>query len=226
MGIEERRQREFDRRERELLDAALALFDDDGWDQVTVAEIARRAEIGKGTVYKHFPSKDEIYARLSLDFGRTLFDQFAAIDPTTTTPTRAVRSLLRIGLRHHLDNPQYTRVVRYTERRDFRTRLSKETQEAFADLDRKFVELITGVLERGMAKGTFARKPVGQHIVALTATFQGALEIATNGACDTGFLEEAAGQLDAETLATTVTEFMLAGLSAAGARETTEEFLP
>ena len=168
MGIEERKQREFERRERDLLDAALALFDDDNWDQVTVAEIAKRAEIGKGTVYKHFPSKDEIYARLSLEFGQCVFTKLADFDPTAT-PTQAVRSIIHRGLRHHFDNPQYTRVVRYTGRRDFRARLADETRTAFATLDLQFVELIAGVLERGMAGGAFARKPVGDHILALTA---------------------------------------------------------
>ena len=63
MGISERREREFQRREGEILDAALELFSADDWQSVTIDQIARRAEIGKGTVYLHFASKDEIYAR-------------------------------------------------------------------------------------------------------------------------------------------------------------------
>ena len=44
MGIQERRQREFARREREILDAALTLFDSDDWLSVTVEQIANAAD--------------------------------------------------------------------------------------------------------------------------------------------------------------------------------------
>src|ERR1044071_1289456 len=70
MGIAERKEREFKRREREILQAALRLFDGDDWQLVTIERIAQEAEIGKGTVYLHFPSKEDIYGRLALDFAR------------------------------------------------------------------------------------------------------------------------------------------------------------
>ena len=63
----ERKIREFERREQEILSAALELFAGERWESVTVTQIAKQAGIGKGTVYKHFASKDEIYARLALD---------------------------------------------------------------------------------------------------------------------------------------------------------------
>lgn len=33
------------------------------WQTVTIEQIAERAEIGKGTIYKHFKTKDEILYR-------------------------------------------------------------------------------------------------------------------------------------------------------------------
>ena len=73
VGIQERKEREFKRREKEILQAALRLFDGDDWQLVTIERIAQEAEIGKGTVYLHFPSKEDIYGRLALDFSRQLF---------------------------------------------------------------------------------------------------------------------------------------------------------
>ena len=40
-------------------------MDRDDWEAVTVEEIAHRAEYAKGTVYRHFASKDDLYARLA-----------------------------------------------------------------------------------------------------------------------------------------------------------------
>jgi hypothetical protein len=54
MGVPERKEREFPLAERGDFDAALSLFDRDDW-RVTIDDIAQKAEIGKGTVYLHFP---------------------------------------------------------------------------------------------------------------------------------------------------------------------------
>lgn len=45
--------------------AAFDLFTERGFDGVTVAEVARRADVSEATVFNHFPTKEDlIYARL------------------------------------------------------------------------------------------------------------------------------------------------------------------
>ena len=66
MGIAERKIREFKRREEEILQAAFELFKKNGIENTTLEKIAQATEIGKGTIYKHFKSKHEIYAILFL----------------------------------------------------------------------------------------------------------------------------------------------------------------
>ena len=80
MGVSERKQRQFDRREAEIVEAAMSLFRDQDIDRVTIEQIAEAAEIGKGTVYKHFKSKDELYARIIIQLNRAMRADIAAID--------------------------------------------------------------------------------------------------------------------------------------------------
>lgn len=49
-----------------LLAAAAAEFAERGLD-VSVADIARRAGVGKGTVFRHFATKDQLIAAIALD---------------------------------------------------------------------------------------------------------------------------------------------------------------
>ena len=79
MGIEDRKQREFDRRERDIVEAAFDLFADKGVENVTIEMIAEAAEIGKGTIYKHFKSKNEIYASLIIGRGKEIHKQVSEI---------------------------------------------------------------------------------------------------------------------------------------------------
>ena len=55
------RQRRKDARPQELLDAALALFVEKGFAATRSEEIAARAGVAKGTLYRYFPSKDELF---------------------------------------------------------------------------------------------------------------------------------------------------------------------
>jgi AcrR family transcriptional regulator len=60
MSLEERRLRaDAERNRRSLLDAAQALFRERGLD-VGVAEIAQRAGVGRGTLFRNFPSKEAL----------------------------------------------------------------------------------------------------------------------------------------------------------------------
>ena len=61
MTVATRREREQHMRRETILDAARKLFKDKGFEATTVDEIAALAELGKGTIYSYFKSKDEIY---------------------------------------------------------------------------------------------------------------------------------------------------------------------
>lgn len=63
---------QFRQREQAILDTALRLLIEHGEDKVTVEQIAARVDIGKGTIYKHFTSKSEIYIRLLFDYEQQL----------------------------------------------------------------------------------------------------------------------------------------------------------
>jgi len=60
----DRQKREFPRRELEILDVALELCSSADFESVTIEQIARGGDVGKGTVYKHFAGKDELLFRL------------------------------------------------------------------------------------------------------------------------------------------------------------------
>ncbi len=64
LEVEERRLRaDAERNRRRLLDAAQALFRERGVD-VGVAEIAQRAGVGRGTLFRNFPSKEALIAAI------------------------------------------------------------------------------------------------------------------------------------------------------------------
>ena len=67
MGLLERRGKEKDGRKKLILKSARTLFFKKGFNNVTVDEIAKSSELGKGSIYLYFNSKEEIYAQVLLN---------------------------------------------------------------------------------------------------------------------------------------------------------------
>src|SRR3954462_15298307 len=77
------------RRER-ILDAAMDLAADGGWDAVQMREVAERAEVALGTLYRYFPSKVHLLVSV---LGRTFesLHESAKVDGTGTPQERVYR---------------------------------------------------------------------------------------------------------------------------------------
>ncbi|MFI9388993.1 TetR/AcrR family transcriptional regulator [Kutzneria sp. NPDC052558] len=77
-----------------ILDAAEELLVSYGYRRITVDEVARKAGVGKGTVYLYWPSKLDLFgAVLTRDAARLVADQLAAMlaDPAEVLLHRSLR---------------------------------------------------------------------------------------------------------------------------------------
>ena len=107
MGIRERHERAKDATRRAILDAARALFVQEGFANVSIRRIADGIEYSPAAIYNYFPSKDEILCALAQEG----FDLLAT--PRTRSgierlePLDAVRALLRRVYEFSKDQPEY-----------------------------------------------------------------------------------------------------------------------
>ena len=216
----ERREREFLRREEEILDAALALCASSDFESVRVDQIAERSDVAKGTVYKHFASKDELLFRLYMRFYRGLFDEMRAhANAYQDHPIDQLRFIFRYALEYHVRYRDYRYIVEYVERNDFKERAELAWREDFLSLDRAFMEWGGPIIEAGMRGGDFPERQLNDVMTALRACFSGALRLlwANDDWC-------VVCEPDSDKIIASVTEFMISGLSGAGAA--TQEATP
>ena len=61
MGISERKEREKEQRRKDIIDSAEKVFFEKGLNNSTMDEVAKQAELSKGTLYLYFKSKEEIH---------------------------------------------------------------------------------------------------------------------------------------------------------------------
>jgi AcrR family transcriptional regulator len=204
VALRGRKQREFQSREHGILSAALGLCSTSEWESVTVEQIADRAEIGKGTVYKHFASKDELLFRLTMGFYQGLL-QTLREDMAQGSPLEQFCYAVERALRYHIEHSEYRYVVQYCERIDFKERADPAWRDDFLKLDRAFQEWGGPIIEAGMASAQLQQRPLEQVMIGIYACFKGAVSMiwATRDWCPLG---------DNEMVVAAVTDFMMAGL--------------
>jgi AcrR family transcriptional regulator len=189
MTILERRGREFKRREEDILAAALSLFNRDDWQAVTIDQIAAKAEIGKGTVYKHFTTKDEIYAKLVVEFHRSILAEIRKID-AAQAPLKAIGESMDVFWRTHARAPEHKRLIRYCRREDFRHVIGEKLSRELDELDAEMMSFLVPVIERGIREGAIVKKPVASVMLGLHAALIGLMEMEGVECLETGMTPE------------------------------------
>ncbi|MDH1441763.1 TetR/AcrR family transcriptional regulator [Pseudomonas sp. GD03721] len=136
----------FQQRESALLEAARQLFHEQSWDRVTIAEVARHAGIGKGTVYKHFTSKEALYARLVLDCSRQNLAELQEI-ACSAPAEQAMRRVIRRSFELLQADPLQAQLCLLCDRPAFQERLEPPYREQFVELEGQYMNLFSSLLQ-------------------------------------------------------------------------------
>ncbi|MBY8863579.1 TetR/AcrR family transcriptional regulator [Nocardia sp. CA2R105] len=78
IGVSTLRERNRIRARNDVIETALALFEQQGYDATTVDQIARAAGLSSATVFRHFPSKEDILFSEEDDSARAMAECVAA----------------------------------------------------------------------------------------------------------------------------------------------------
>ncbi len=177
MGVAERRQREKEQRRITILRAAEDVFVRRGVAETTMDDIARAAEVSKGTLYLYFKSKDDLYLTIATDAVSELLDALHSV-PESANGFEHAESLLKAYANFAVQH-----------RSRFRLGISwlfsgysvPEQSEAFAQYRETIGNLFSHVastVERGKADGSIRSDlDTAQLIVQLWAGTVGVLTV-------------------------------------------------
>jgi AcrR family transcriptional regulator len=124
MGIAERRTRHKASLRNEILDAARALFVEEGYDAVSMRKVAQRIEYSPTTIYLYFKDKgelfqaicEEMFVKLSRKLEEQAKKRAAAPNPD---PIEGLREGLQIYAKFALKNPEHYTVTFMLPRNQF-----------------------------------------------------------------------------------------------------------
>ncbi|SHG04170.1 transcriptional regulator, TetR family [Fodinibius roseus] len=155
MGIEERKQREKEERYNVIVDAAEKVIFSKGIEQATMQEIAREAELSKGTLYLYFKSKNELYTAITLRGSDMLNRRFARALGDDHSGLELVRKLGRLYLDFVKEHPDYFKAfMHYESMSDVEELRESDIAGQCEENRREALSFIIRALQIGMQDGT------------------------------------------------------------------------
>jgi AcrR family transcriptional regulator len=95
-------------RRNRVIDAAMELAAEGGYDAVQMRDVATRAQVALGTIYRYFSSKDHLLAACQVELWRAQVARLAQRPPEGETPADRVSALLARAMRGASSEPQRT----------------------------------------------------------------------------------------------------------------------
>ena len=156
MGLKERRDREKEERKRQILDAARDLLFAEGLQATSVNKIAKNAELGVGTIYSYFKSKEEIFAALQQEGIELLHEKARkALSREKGGPDR-LRAIAGSYLDFSAESRDYFDIINYFLSSPG-TLLGEELKEMIDQQGNQIIFLMVTTIEEGMAAGEFRK---------------------------------------------------------------------
>jgi len=141
-------------RKKQIIEQSMKLFARDGYDGVTIKQIARACKITEPALYRHFPSKKEIYNAV-LDSLKTFLDfreLFLSLEQETELKVIMSEMASHILVFFNRHRETY-RLLLYSALREH-----SKARDVFREIRNPYVEFLTEQLDRLYAAGKIKKK--------------------------------------------------------------------
>jgi AcrR family transcriptional regulator len=168
MGIQERKERERERRRQQIIVATKKVFSEKGFNKATMDDIAGEAELSPGTLYLYFKNKEELYASLSLRILQYMHMRVEHVenDPKLS-PEQKLDALIEAMYDVYDFDPLVIINMFHLQSSETLKNLSAELIDEIKELSRQSIGGFARVFKEGIEKGVF----VDRHPIALSDSF-------------------------------------------------------
>jgi AcrR family transcriptional regulator len=155
LGLKERRGKEKDTRKKLILSSARSLFFQKGFNKVTVDEIAKSSELGKGSIYLYYNSKEEIYAQILLND----IDNFNGLISILFEKERSASDMLnefsRVYIDFFLNDSELFRILMTYMLQPAMMNLTEKLNSQILNANARSIDVIGKIIQRGVDSKEF-----------------------------------------------------------------------
>ncbi|HEU0025690.1 MAG TPA: TetR/AcrR family transcriptional regulator [Ktedonobacterales bacterium] len=157
-------------RERQIIEAAMAVFAREGFHEARMEDIAKESQLGKGTLYLYFKSKDAIIAALLRYFFNVQLKRLRAIEGGEGS----VSDLLMAYTRELVSEAERLVVFSSITFEFYAIAMrDKEVRRFFGEFFSGYRAALIRVIQRGIASGEFRAVDPDEIAVTIIALLEG-----------------------------------------------------
>jgi TetR/AcrR family transcriptional regulator len=161
-----RREREKLRHRRQMLAAALDLFSEKGFHNVSMHEIAKKAEFAIGTLYKFFKNKEDLYKAIMMEKAEEHHRVLMGVLSEENDVMTVIEDYIAAKTRLFADNLATLRLY-FAETRGASFNIKAGLDQDIRKLYDKFIMRLASVLETGVRRKVFRKMDPYHMAVAL-----------------------------------------------------------
>ncbi len=140
---------------RRILDSAREVFFRDGFMAANLDEVAEKAGVAKGTLYRYFESKAELYVAVLAHNGVIFEEKMRASIEPGVPPAEQLRRTSRWYFDHYVENRDYFQIFWAIENQAVIGELPAGVVEEVASLWERCLRIIAEIIEAGVKEGVF-----------------------------------------------------------------------
>jgi AcrR family transcriptional regulator len=168
MGIQERKEREKERRRQQIMVAAKRVFSGKGFNKATMEDIASEAELSPGTLYLYFKNKEELYSSLSLRILQYLLIRIEHVSSEKDLdPKEKLKALTESMYDVYEFDPLIIINMFHLQSSETLKNLSDDLMNEIKELSRRSLGTMAIIFEEGIQQGVF----IDRHPTALADIF-------------------------------------------------------
>nr|WP_320051206.1 TetR/AcrR family transcriptional regulator [uncultured Desulfuromonas sp.] len=134
-----------------IVDAARMLFIRKGFELTRIEDLARQAEIGKGTVYSYFSSKEQILIEMISDERRQLVERFEQRNDENAPIIEQILTLFMCQFDYVLQHREIARLMYRESLFPVKPSINQRHQ-----VDNSYLNAVVGLVRRGQLQGEIA----------------------------------------------------------------------
>ena len=153
MNTLSRKQREIQQREKLMLDIAERLIAEGGHQAMSMDRIAELSEYSKGTVYQHFPNKEEVQIRLCLRSMGTLTDLFERASAFKGSSRERMTAIVVAHTLYSKLYPLQFSLIQVIKTGSVREKLCDTSRSEHIEAERRIIGVMVGIITDGIESG-------------------------------------------------------------------------
>jgi len=138
---------------RRILDSAREVFFRDGFMQANLDEVAELAGVAKGTLYRYFDSKADLYVGVLAENGGRFTERMRGVVEEGGSPLEQLRRVSHFYLEYWTRHPQYFRIFWAIDNEEVIGDLPRAVIEQVELLWEQSLRVLDDVLRRGIESG-------------------------------------------------------------------------